>query len=362
MKKFLCLLLTCTILLSTLTSCKKTEDEYTKYSTVFFNLFDTAISLVSYQESQEKFDELSKYTEERFAQLNKLYDIYNDYDGINNVKTINDNAGIAPVKVDKEIIDLILFSKDWYEKSNKQVNIAMGSVLKVWHDVREEYNESGTATLPSLSFLKEQAEHTDISKVEVDPVNMTVFIKDAHVRLDVGAVAKGFATEIICDELSQNYDNFAISAGGNVKTHGCPKDESRKRWGVGIQNPAVDSNYDMVGGNMDMAYFNTDMSVVCSGGYQRNFILNGRRYHHLIDPDTLFPEEYYQGVSIICEDSGVADALSTAVFLSTSDEALALIESIPDTECVLVLFDGTTLYSSGVNKYLASFGVSNQDE
>ena len=111
-----------------------------------------------------------------------------------------------------------------------------------------------------------------------------------------------------------------------------------------------------------MAYFNKDMSLVCSGGYQRFFVLDGRRYHHLIDPDTLFPEEYYQGVSIICEDSGMADALSTATFLMPADEAMALIESIPGAECILLLWDGSVIYSSGAGAFLGSFGVTNQDK
>lgn len=362
MKKFLSLLLTGAILVTSLTACKEKQPPYTKYSTVFFNVFDTVVSLVSYQESQEQFDALAQYTQDRFTQLNNLFDIYNDYEGINNIKTINDNAGIAPVKVDKEIIDLLVFSKDWYEKSGGQVNVAMGSVLKVWHDVRENYQDTGVAVLPQLELLKEKAQHTDISAVEIDQEAMTVYISDPDVRLDVGAVAKGFATEIVCDELSEKYDNFALSAGGNVKTHGAPKDDSRKRWGVGIENPAVDENFQMVGGNIDMAYFNKDMSLVCSGGYQRFFVLDGRRYHHLIDPDTLFPEEYYQGVSIICEDSGMADALSTATFLMPADEAMALIESIPGAECILVLWDGSVIYSSGAGAFLGSFGVTNQDK
>ncbi|MEG3028868.1 MAG: FAD:protein FMN transferase [Oscillospiraceae bacterium] len=354
MKKTLSLVTALALLLSTLCGCKA-QPKYEKFSDAIFDSFDTVISVVSYQENQAQFDELMSYTRERFAQLNQLFDIYNDYDGINNVKTINDAAGKSPVKVDGEIIRLIEFSQQWYEKSQGKVNIALGSVLRIWHDTREAA-EGGNIEIPSMERLKSADEHTDISKIVIDHENSTVFLPDSEMSLDVGAVAKGYATEIICDELSAKYDNFAISAGGNVKTHGHPKD-GRTRWGVGIQNPEVDENYQMVGGNIDLAFIGTDRSLVCSGGYQRFFVHEGRRYHHLIDPDTLFPEEYYQGVTVMCEDSGVADALSTAIFMMESDKAIEFIENIEGADCLLILKDGTIVKSKGMDGVLKSQGI-----
>ena len=352
--------------LTTLTACAPKRE---KFSTVFFNSFDTVISVISYQESKEDFIEMADYIEKRFIELNNLFDIYNDYPGINNVKTINDNAGVAPVEVSQEIIDLLTFSKEWHDKSGGKLNVAMGSVLKLWHDVRDSYDmrlESSTPEesiknikLPDEELLREAAKHTDINAVIIDDENNTVFITDENVRLDVGAVAKGYATEIVCDELNEKYDNYAISAGGNVKTHGHPQD-GRERWGVGIDNPAVDENFNRIGGNLDTAFFNTDMSLVCSGGYQRYMVIDGKRYHHIIDPVTLFPEEVYQGVSIICEDSGMADALSTSVFLMSPEDAMEFIEGIDGAECILVEIDGTVHMTEGAKAYLASNGVDSQ--
>lgn len=355
MKKIISLILTA-VMCFTMTGCTK----YEKGSTVFMGVFDTVIQVLSYQKNQAEFEEMTGYVKARYVELNKLYDIYNQYDGINNIYTINKNAGVQPVEVDQQIIDLLLFSKEWHDKSGGKMNVAMGSVLRVWHDVRDEYDNYGTVTLPEDTLLQEKAQYTDISRVVIDDENNTVFITDPQVQLDVGAVAKGYATEVIADELvAMGYDNFAISAGGNVKTYGAPKDD-RKRWGIGVQNPAVDENYVNLGGNMDMAYFNTEMSLVCSGGYQRYFVHEGRRYHHLIDPVTLYPEEVYQGVVILCPDSGVADALSTTVFLMEPAAAMELIESIPDAECVLVDIAGTVYTSSGASAWLGSRGVTNQ--
>ena len=359
MKKIISFALACIMSVCMLTGC---GPKYEKFSEMIITpqYFNTVITMISYQESQEAFDEMVTLLDSEMDRLNKLYDIYNDYPGINNIKTINDNAGVAPVQVDQDIIDLLLFSKHWHEKSGGRLNVAMGSVLKVWHDKREEYDFYGRdVRLPKMSVLQEKAQHTDINCVEIDDENNTVFITDPLVRLDVGAVAKGFATEMICDKLAEKYDNFCISAGGNVKCHGRPKDD-RQRWGIGIENPMVDENWRMIGGNIDMAYFNTDMSLVCSGGYQRFMIIDGKRYHHLVDPKTLFPEEVWRGVAILCEDSGMADALSTTLFLMSPDEAMAFIETVPDAECVLMEMDGTLHLSSGTDKYLGSRGITNQ--
>lgn len=360
MKKVINVLMGAVVMLAVLAGCRSNNPQETKpqkYNGMMFDVFDTVITVATYQDSQEDFDKIQQYIEDRYTELNKLYDIYNNYSGINNIKTINDNAGKEPVEVCQEIIDLLLFSKEWYTISGGKMNVAMGAVLREWHNFREGYEHDHSWPLPKLETLQEKAKHVDIDCVEIDTENMTVFITDPDVRLDVGAVAKGFATEIVCDELSEFCDNFALSAGGNVKTHGQPKDE-RERWGIGLQNPAVDEDYNMIGGNMDTAYFNTDMSLVCSGGYQRYAVVDGRRYHHLIDPVTLFPEEIYQGVAIFCEDSGMADALSTTVFLSQPEDALELVEGMDGVECVLVLIDGTVLQTQGANQYLASAGVT----
>ena len=356
-KRITALLLTAVLSLSLFSGCKE-EVVYSKYNGVLWNSFDTIISIVSYQKSQEDFDKFMELAESEYTRLNQLYDIYNDYPGINNAKTINDNAGIAPVKVDEDLFNLIEFSIDWYYKSNGKVNIAMGRVLRIWHDVRT-VAEYKTPELPEMADLEAANQHTSIESIVLDRDNMTVYISDPDVSIDLGAIAKGYATELVADKLCEISNSFAISAGGNVKVEGAPMD-GRTRWGIGIQNPAVDANYNMVGGNLDLAFVAEGASVVCSGGYQRFFVLDGERYHHLIDPDTLFPKNTYLGVTILCEDSGMADALSTAIFMLDPQEALEFIDAIPDAECIVVLENGTVEMTNGFEKYLESCGITSK--
>ena len=339
------------------TGCSESA-KYEKYNDTFIDYFDTIISVASYHKSPAEHASFKQALKEEYSRLNQLYDIYNSYEGINNAKTINDNAGIAPVKVEEDLFDLVKFSLEWYHKTEGRVNVAMGSVLKIWHNVRTAA-EGGYAALPAIEKLEKANEHTSIENIVLDEANMTVYITDPDASLDLGAVAKGYATELIADKLGETYPSFAISAGGNVKVHGSPMD-GRTRWGVGITNPIVDENFSMAGGNIDLAYVAGDATIVCSGGYQRFIVVDGKRYHHLIDPQTLFPNNTYHGVTILCEDSGVADVLSTAIFMMEKDDALAFINTIDNTECMLVTIDGKVYKTEGFNKYLESCGINSK--
>ena len=106
------------------------EEVKTKYQDTFFEYFDTVTTVIGYADTQEEFDAYFTEIKDEFKRLHELFDIYNTYEGVNNLKTINDHAGKEPVKVDQTIIDLLKFSKEWYGKTNGKANIAMGSVLR----------------------------------------------------------------------------------------------------------------------------------------------------------------------------------------------------------------------------------------
>jgi thiamine biosynthesis lipoprotein len=123
---------------------------------------------------------------------------------INNIKTINDSAGNSPVPVRQEIIDLLLFSKEWYEKTDGTTNIALGPVLKIWRDYRENaLDDPKNAALPPLDLLETAALYTDINKVILNLAENTVFLENEKMSLDVGAVGKVFATELVVEEIQE---------------------------------------------------------------------------------------------------------------------------------------------------------------
>lgn len=341
MKKYLiiCLILIILIIPMLTVSCSNNPNAYTKYSYEFLGVFDTSIQFIGYSKSAKEFEDMAKIAQGRLMELHRLFDIYNNYEKLNNTKTINDNAGIKPVKVQREILDLVVFSKEWYHKTNQKCNIALGPVINIWHNYRETANQNPEkAKIPSMAELSEAMKYTDIENVIVDTLNSTVFLKEKNMRLDFGAVAKGYASEIVADELKgKGYTSFIISSGGNVTVVGKPLN-SRNKWGVALQDPFInpgESNESL----LDVLYVN-DCSIVTSGDYQRNFTVGGKIYHHLIDPDTLMPANYFKSVSIIAEDSGVADFMSTTLFLIPYDKGRQLAEEL-GVGAVWVMQDGT---------------------
>ena len=160
--------------------------------------------------------------------------------------------------------------------------------------------------------------------------------------LDVGAIAKGYATERVARLFEdKGVTGYVLNVGGNVRTIGSKSDGSK--WTVGVENP---------NGGDYLAYLQLDgQSVVTSGSYQRFYYVEGKPYHHIIHPDTLMPAEGYLSVSIVCDDSGLGDALSTTLFCLSQQDGLALIESIDNAEAMWVFENGEKKVSSGWNLY-----------
>lgn len=340
-------LFTIVLMIPFLIGCSKISRPLTSYDAQYLDYFDTYTSVTIYAESKEQFDEYENIVRTKLEHYHQLFDIYNYYEGINNIKTINDSAGECPVTVDKEIIDLLEFSMEQYEKTEGKVNVAMGNVLSVWHDYREMALESPeVAEVPDAAELEMMAEYMDIYQIVIDKEASTVYLPDFEMRLDVGAVAKGYATEKISEALKEaGVTSALLSLGGNVETIGVKGDGNP--WRVGVQDPSAKTSYIHV---LKLS----DISLVTSGTYQRYYEVEGVRYHHIIHPELLAPWNKYDSVTILCADSGVADALSTAVFNMELEEGKELIESLENTEALWILPDGSEVESSGFAQYVES--------
>ena len=350
MKRLIAFCLCATLVLGC-TACGSTNQqtpEYSKYSAYSFDYFDTATVIAGYAESQEAFDAIANEALALLGEYHRLYNIYLRYDGLNNLCSINDltDGSHKTVTVDQKIIDMLLFAREMYDKTNGMTNVAMGSVLKPWHDYRTLGDDDpANASLPPMDKLTEAAQHTDINHMVIDEENRTVTLTDPQMRLDVGAIAKGYATEQVAKWLeAQGVSGWLLNVGGNVRAVGKKPDGTT--WTAGLENPDEDAtDY--------LAYLELeDEALVTSGSYQRYYIVDGKSYHHIIHPDTLMPAEGYLSVSVICHDSGLGDALSTALFCMPIEEGKALIESFDDVEALWVTSDGTQTASDGWSRYV----------
>lgn len=333
MKRILCLLLICLLL----TGCAATGTpaEPKIYEATFLTLFDTVTVIKGAAESKEAFSAIAQSIHDELLEYHQLFDIYNDYDGINNLKTVNDRAGEEPVTVDRRVIELLLDCKSYYDLTDGRVNVAMGSVLKLWHEAREDgFNDPQNAALPDAYALQEAALHTSPDAIVIDEAASTVYIADPAVRLDVGAIAKGWSTQRAAGHAPEG---LLISVGGNVCATG-PKNAGGTPWVVGVQNPD--------GNDYLHTLYVSGGSIVTSGDYQRYYVVDGARYHHIIDPVTLHPGVYWRSVTIACADSGLADALSTALFLLPLEEGQKLLDNC-GAEAMWVDAEGIQHYSPG---------------
>mgnify|MGYP003304184390 CR=1 FL=1 len=342
MKRFVCLAVAAALLLGLLCGCTLQKKKYTAYS---MDYFDTMISVTGYETDRATFDSNADEIIALLGEYHRLYTIYHRFEGTENLCTINELVdGVhRTVAVDRRIIDLLLYAKEMYEATDGMMNIAMGSVLSLWHNYRAiGMDTPEKAELPPMDQLQEAAKHTDIEKMVIDEKNNTVTLTDPKMKLDVGAIAKGYATEQVARAMEQKgLSSYILNVGGNVRAIGARADGSD--WSVGIENPD--------GGDY-FAYLNLNgMSVVTSGSYQRFYYVGGKPYHHIIHPDTLMPAEGYLSVSVLCKDSGMADALSTALFCLPQTDGQALIDKIDGVEALWVTTDGEKTASSGWSQH-----------
>ncbi len=331
------LLLLILILCTSLFSCTKET-----MSKTFFEYFDTVSVVYSYAgDSEERFSEMYRGVEEILSKYHMLFDIYEDYEGINNLKTVNDNAGVAPVSVSVELIEFLLYAKEMHEVTGGEMNIAMGSVLRLWHECRENADKDPeNVTVPSKESLEEASRYTSIDSIVIDEENRTVYISDPLCSIDVGAVGKGFATAKVSEWLeAMGADGYVLNFGGSIRVIG-----GKPGGGgfiTGITNPDRDSDEPFVA-----TVILKNIYCVTSGNYERYFTVGDVNYHHIIDKDTLLPADYFSSVTVLSNDGALADTLSTALFCMPLEEGMELAQKtgvdviFVDTEYNVTMTEG----------------------
>ena len=293
-------------------------------STVYFNTYSMLSTYAD--ESDEQIESYVKIADEVLSYYHKLFDIYYEYSGVNNIKTINKNAGKSPVVVDTEMIDFLEYCKQIYTITEGRTNVMLGSVLKIWHDCREEAEEDfgylAPEYLPTQTELAEASEHTSMDSLIIDRESSTVYISDPLASLDVGAVAKGYTVDILYERIkATGADSVVLNIGGSIRAIG--ERPNGDGWVVGITNP-----HKTVEKPFAVRITFRDTALVTSGDYERYFVSGEEKYHHIIDPDTNMPARYFSAVSILTEESALADALSTALFCMSYEDGAALVESL----------------------------------
>lgn len=322
------------LIILALTACKS---EPIRYSNVLIDVGfnDAPVTFVAYTESEAEFNTYQEILRDELLVLGHLFDKYNNYDGLNNLKTINDNAGIKAVEVDQALIDLLLFAQDYYAISNQTFDISLGSVLNVWHNYREDgkllnsENPSLFGKVPSIEELQSAKTCASWDFIEIDDTNNTVFINNPCASLDVGGIAKGFAADITTDKLIQAGLKVAIINLGDSSIITLGTKPNGDEWGVGIAQPKKGVLF--ADSSVDTLFFEGSIHISTSGDNQNYYVSEDNiTYHHLIDPITLYPVvTNLHSVTIATSlSAGAAEALSKAMFILPYDAAIALLTQL----------------------------------
>ncbi len=348
MKRVLSFCLALCMLPAMLCGCRPTSQ---KFQYQFFDTFDTIIQIVGYAQSQQQFDAYAQQAHQRFRQLNDLFDKFDDHGLDCGIAAVNQNAGVAPVKVDAQVMALVQFALERQQQTGGAVDITMGPVVSIWQEYISRFSGgSEGAVLPDMERLQEAAQLCGSRFLQVDEQAGTLFLTQAGAALDVGAVAKGYATELVAQELAEaGWHSFSISSGGNVRTWGQPQNGNAS-WSIGIQDPNGGAVPGEQSSLLEVVCVN-DSSVVTSGDYQRFYMVGQQRLHHIIDPATLMPADHFRSVTVVTPHSGEADLFSTALFVMPLEEGRAFAQK-HDLAVLWVLADGTVEYNDAMQPLL----------
>lgn len=271
-----------------LTGCGK--QEYSKNLFYMDTIINVKLYNISENRANEAFDEIEKIYK-KYEQLTNFYDENSELSKLNN--DVN-------YEISDELLELIKIGYEWSVKTDGLLNINIGNLTKIWHDFREN-----PISLPNVDNIK--VEHLEIEDNK---------ILNNKVNIDLGAITKGYVTEKVGRYLEENGINYyLINAGGNVKVG----KSNKGYYNIGIASPISNETFEVIK--------EENISVVTSGGYERFYEYEGVMYHHIIDPNTKYPANYMKSVTVIGDDSGLCDILSTTLFLMNIEDGKEFIKN-----------------------------------
>ena len=282
----------------------------------------TIVSVTLYESDDDKIDDIFSY----IYSLDSMISRYNEKSYI---AMINSNAGISPVTVPDEVYGLVKVSLEMAKETDGLFNPAIGPLSSLWGFGTED------ARVPSSDEIESVLPLLDWRKIKLSDDDNSVFLENEGMAIDLGAVGKGWAADMIdsyLDELC--VEHALVNLGGNVLLHGGKADGSA--WRVGIRDPE----------NLSSSYASVaieDGTVITSGGYQRYIEKDGEVYHHILNPETGYPFQTDILSATVIGDSGIlSDMLSTVIFASGSDKAEEIADK-HDVSIILKLTDGSVI-------------------
>ena len=324
-------------------SCTPIEDNELMVCTRIWSgtYLNTVVKLNLYVEQDITYNTEDIFTEIEsiLAYYTIMSDKYTSYDGMMNVYEINNTAGDT-VTVDERLYDLIKFTLDSQTEVVDFYNAALGPVLQVWHDFRDNCLDNDICAVPPLYVLEEADLLTDPANITLDDANHTLTMLEG-MSIDLGGVSKGYVSrEIIAYLDSLDLPAYLLNNGeSNISIGGTHPVRENGKFVIGITDP--ENTFDIYA----TVYLSDTEQLVTSGDYQKYYDVEGTQYHHIIDPSTLMPSEHSRSVSIITTDPALADLYSTAIFNMSITDGQTFVNSIAGLEAIWFDNDGTVHFS-----------------
>ena len=273
---------------------------------------------------------------DEFDRLDGLMSVWRDG---SDIVRLNAAAGDTPVPVSREVREVLQAARQVSEWTGGKFDVTFGALSGLW-----KFDHDLDAAIPSHADVLAKTRLIDYQKLIVDESAGTAFLKQKGMRAHLGGIGKGYAVDkAVTIMRDHGLRDFMIQSGGDLYVSGRRGD---RPWRTGIRDPRGPED------RMFAALDLTDGAFSTSGDYERFFMKDGRRYHHIIDPDLGEPARGSRSVTIVAERSTLADGLSTGVFLLGPDEGMALIEKLPNVEGVIVTQKNNVLVSSGLARRL----------
>lgn len=277
--------------------------------------------------------------EEVFYEFERLENLMSVWRDDSDVLRLNAAAGEHPVLVSEEVRDVLRLAREAGDLTGGKFDITFGALSDLWRFDHDQDNR-----IPDPEEVRRRLPLIDYTAVSVDPRAGTALIARKGMRVHLGGIGKGYAVDRGVDILRRRgLNNFMIQAGGDLYVSGQHGD---RPWRVSIRDPRGPADKSFAALDLSNGTFST------SGDYERAFLRDGRRYHHIIDPDKGEPARGCRSVTLVTERAVLADALSKGVFILGPVEGMALIERLPGVEGVIVSEMNEVLVSSGLRDRL----------
>ena len=267
-----------------------------------------------------------------FQEIKRIEQLMSPWIESSDVVRINRSAGKEWVKVSPETFEVIKKAHEISEISDGGFDISIGPLTHLWKTARER------KVPPSSEEVGKNLNLVNFRDVLFNPEGK-VFLKKRGMAIDLGGIAKGYAVDRAFEILRNiGYKNLVVNAGGDLRVGGSKFDQP---WSIGIQDPR-DSQ------KIIARVYVTDTAVATSGDYEKFFIYQDKRYHHIFNPRDGFPTEGCQSVSIIYKEGMAADALATAVFVMGPEKGYSLCQKLEGVECLIIDKEGKWIFSPGL--------------